>query len=187
MRGKTDICFSICASVFSHFYKPAVKISTSHIMTLYRFPSSSLLTPAVSCWYSVAMFGIWTQWWWFFIRVEQIDCCFHLPLSQDCSLRQSETQNGFSCLSTAIKPVEVVQPEQLFYMWLFYCCFLHSVCWDVLCLIQVFFSPHLPTLFLFLSTHSVLLHSGSPSRCSSGQCLWPCLHCVSLCVDLLPA
>lgn len=85
--GKTDIgvhFFSICVVVevsllfcvrlseFSHFYKPAIEKSSSHIMTLFSFPSSSLLTPAVSCWYTVTMFGIWTQYWWYFIRVEQI-------------------------------------------------------------------------------------------------------------------
>lgn len=33
--------------------------------------------------------------------------CFHLPLSQDSSLRQSDTQNGFICLNSTIKSVGV--------------------------------------------------------------------------------
>ncbi len=62
--GKTDIgvhffylcvvaevllLFYVLRSEFSHFHEAAIEKSTSHIMTLFSFPSSSLLTPAVSC------------------------------------------------------------------------------------------------------------------------------------------
>lgn len=78
------------ASDFSHFQTCHQEVNR-HILTLCSFRSSSLLTPAVSCWFTVAMFGKWTYYWWYFIRVEQI-ALFSSPT--DCSLRQSDTQNG---------------------------------------------------------------------------------------------
>lgn len=58
-----EVTFLCSASEFSHFYTPAIKQSTSRLVTLCSFLSSSSLTPAISCWFTEAMFGIWTQCW----------------------------------------------------------------------------------------------------------------------------
>lgn len=128
------------------------------LMALCGFPNSSLLIPAVSCLEMNPVIGL-----------NRLHCVL-LLLTQGCSLRQPQIQNGWSCFSTSAEGnVSVDGCKQM------PTC--HNDCQELST-----FSNKLLSLSL-----SAPLHSGSTGgRCRS-ECFWPRLHCVSLHLDLLPA